>query len=116
MRGYAVNPPATTPPPPSPGKSKKTKAKVKSNMTYQNTAFMMLSDDYEDQFKAEYWQLKIRYYKLYKMIEKWYAGNLEFEPKCPLKMYKVQLSCMKDYIDMLEARARIEGIDLWEGA
>ena len=64
MRGYGVNPPATTPPPPPPGKSKKTKVEVKDNMTYQDTATMMFSDDYKERFKAEYWQLKIRYVKL----------------------------------------------------
>lgn len=116
MRGYAVNPPATTPPPPSPGKSKKTKVEIKDNMTYQDTAIMMLSDDYEERFKAEYWQLKIRYERLYIMSVRWDRGYLDFESECPRSLYTLQLDAMKQYLTVLEARAKIEGINLLEGA
>lgn len=108
---YGENLPATTPPPP-PGKSKKTKVEVKDNMTYQDTVTMMLSDDYKERFKAEYWQLKIRYEKLYVMITRWDKGYLDFEPDCPRSIYSLQMDAMKQYIAVLEARAKIEGIEL----
>lgn len=112
MRGYGVNPPATTPPPPLPGKGKKLKLEGKNNMTYQDTASMMLSDDYKERFKAEYWQLKIRYEKLYIMTTRWDKGYLDFKPDCPRSIYGLQMDAMKQYIAVLEARAKIEGIEL----
>lgn len=112
MRGYGVNPSATTPPPPLPGKSKKTKVEVKDNMTYQDTATMMLSDDYKERFKAEYWQLKIRYVKLMKMLKYWDKDELDFIPDCPRSIYTLQVRAMHDYLAVLEARAKIEGIEL----
>ena len=38
----------------------------------------MTSKDYKERFKAEYYQLKIRYEKLDAMIKNW--DNLSFEP------------------------------------
>ena len=41
------------------------------------TVELMLSSDYKDRFKAEYYQLEYRYNKLKKMLEDWgYAPNL----------------------------------------
>ena len=40
----------------------------------------MTSDDYKDRFRAEYQQTKIRYDKLHKMLIKYDAGTLPFEP------------------------------------
>ena len=39
-------------------------------MQLKDTVELMLSDDYKDRFKAEYYQTKIRYDKLHKMIVK----------------------------------------------
>lgn len=78
----------------------------------KDTIELMTSADYKDRFKAEYWQTKIRYDKLHKMVVKMEAGTLEFEPSCTLKCFKQQLSFMGNYLYMLELRAQIEGVEL----
>lgn len=78
----------------------------------KDTIELMTSADYKDRFKAEYWQTKIRYDKLHKMVVKMEAGTLEFEPSCTLKCFKKQLSFMGNYLYMLELRAQIEGVEL----
>ena len=75
---------------------------------------MMRSEDYKERFKAEYYQLKIRYNGLKKMMEKWEAGTLEFEPTCDKETYEVQLSHMKSYLGVLQFRAKSEKIELAE--
>ena len=39
-------------------------------MELKDTIDLMTSDDYKDRFKAEYYQTKIRYNKLYKKSKK----------------------------------------------
>ena len=73
---------------------------------------MMTSEDFKERFKAEYYQTKIRYEKLHKMVVKAEAGTLNFEPKCPLELFKEQKKYMGNYLYTLEVRAEIEGIDL----
>lgn len=73
---------------------------------------MMNSSDYKERFKAEYWQTKIRYEKLHKMIIKYEAGTLEFEPTCSIDLLKTQESHMYQYLYCLEVRAEIENIEL----
>lgn len=41
-------------------------------------------------------------------------GELSFVPACPRSTYNMQIKSMADYIAVLEARAVMEGIDLWE--
>ena len=72
----------------------------------------MDSEDYKDRFKAEYYQTKIRYDKLHKMVIKYEAGNLDFTPSCSLELLKNQLSYMGNYLRILEIRAEVEGIKL----
>lgn len=81
-------------------------------MNLKKTIGMMCSDDYRERFKAEYFQVDIRYQKLKEMVEKWDAGELNFAPTCPRSIYDMQLAAMIDYIAALEARAAIEHIDL----
>ena len=76
------------------------------------TAALMTSENYKDRFKAEYIQLKNRYEGLKRMIDKWDNGTLSFTPTCPRATYNFQLRAMKDYLDILEIRAKIEGINL----
>ena len=76
------------------------------------TAALMTSENYKDRFKAEYIQLKNRYEGLKRMIDNWDNGTLSFPPTCPRATYKFQLRAMKDYLDILEIRAKIEGINL----
>lgn len=89
----------------------------KNNFTIKNeelasTAKMMVSPDYKERFEAEYIQLKNRYNGLKKMVAAWDAGTLSFTPTCPRATYNIQLKAMKDYLDILEVRAAIEGINL----
>lgn len=78
----------------------------------QNTMPLMLSSDYIDRFIAEYWQTRTRYEKLEIMIEKWDNKTLDFTPSCPREIYDEQLKHMRDYIEVLEERAKIEKVDL----
>ena len=77
-----------------------------------HTVPLMNSEDYKNRFKAEYYQVFIRFVKLNSMIEKWDKEELDFEPTCPRSTYDMQLKAMKDYIAVLEARAIMENIDL----
>lgn len=77
-----------------------------------DTVQFMLSSDYKDRFKAEYEQAKIRHDSLQSMIEKYENGSLDFEPTCEISLLKEQLYRMEGYIYILEARARVEGIEL----
>lgn len=81
-------------------------------MDLKETVELMNSEDYKDRFKAEYYQNKIRYDKLHKMLVKYEAGTLNFEPKCSLALLSTQASYMGNYLKTLEIRAEIEGIDL----
>lgn len=76
------------------------------------TAALMTSEDYKDRFKAEYIQLKNRYEGLKRMTDNWDNGTLSFTPTCPRVTYNFQLRAMKEYLDILEIRAKIEGINL----
>ena len=76
------------------------------------TIEMMKSDDYKERFKAEYYQTKLRYNKLHKMIIKYEAGTLHFTPKCSIELLKEQANYMGNYLRILEVRAEIENIDL----
>lgn len=78
----------------------------------KDTVKMMNSEDYKERFKAEYYQVVIRYEKLTAMLEKWDKKELNFEPTCPRSTYDMQVAAMKDYIAVLEARAVMEGIGL----
>ena len=79
----------------------------------KDTIELMNSSDYKDRFKAEYWQTKIRYEKLHRMIVKYDAGTLGFEPTCDIELLKEQASFMGRYLYCLEMRAEIEDINLF---
>ena len=78
----------------------------------KDTAALMVSEDYKDRFAAEYYQLKIRLTKLEKMLEAWDKGELNFTPTCPRITYDFQVRHMKDYLGVLEIRAKLEGVEL----
>lgn len=95
-------------------------------MELKDTIETMQSADYKERFKAEYYQLKIRYEKLKAFNNKIEAAQrsqcdpfqppakrLE-EPKhdCPADMLKQQQHLMGEYLHILEVRAVIEGIEL----
>lgn len=81
-------------------------------MELKDTIELMNSDDYKDRFKAEYYQTKIRYDKLHKMLIKYEAGALSFEPSCPKEILEKQACFMGNYLKTLEIRAEIEKIEL----
>lgn len=81
-------------------------------MTLEETKDLMCSPDYKERFKAEYYQLKIRYEKLNAMCEKWDKGELDFKPTCPRYIYRRQLDKMAGYLSVLEERAKLEGVEL----
>lgn len=78
----------------------------------RDTIEMMNSGDYKERFKAEYYQVVIRYQKLKSILDKWDDDQLEFTPTCPRSTYNMQITAMTDYIAVLEARAVMEGIEL----
>lgn len=78
------------------------------------TIEMMLSADYKERFKAEYWQIKIRLEKLDELLLKHSAGKLDFMLSCDVGILVCQRNCMKDYLLCLAKRAAIEGIELEE--
>lgn len=79
-------------------------------MELKDTIEMMQSDDYKERFKAEYYQLVIRYKKLNSMFVNW--DNLDFTPTCPKQTFMLQLRAMSEYITVLKARAEFEHIEL----
>lgn len=81
-------------------------------MKLEETVEMMKSSDYKERFKAEYYQLVVRYKGLKSILDKWDNGTLEFKPTCPRSTYNIQIKAMTDYIAILEARAMMEGIEL----
>lgn len=97
-------------------------------MKLKETANEMVSLDYKERFKAEYWQLKIRLENLRKFNLRIKAGRMMNEmlcqesdkigrvPKhdCPDWLLSDQQRVMEDYLDILEERAIIENIDLGE--
>lgn len=82
-------------------------------MTLEMTKDMMTDADYKTRFYAEYWQTKIRYDKLHRMLVKLEAGTLDFTPTCPKELLAEQASYMGNYLRVLEIRAEMEGVDLF---
>lgn len=81
-------------------------------MELKDTIQQMLSEDYRERFKAEYYQVKIRYDKLVDMLNRWDKGLLLFSPTCPRELLWRQVTVMEDYMDLLIGRSIVEGIDL----
>lgn len=77
-----------------------------------DSALLMVSTDYKDRFKAEYIQLKTRLEGLKTMLHNWDNEQLSFIPSCPRSTYDLQVEAMTKYLAVLEARAKIEDINL----
>jgi hypothetical protein len=69
-------------------------------------------EDWQRRFIDEYHSLKDKYTKLHKMVVKYEAGTLEFEPECSIEVLKNQKRAMGQYLYWLEVRSEIEGIEL----
>ena len=64
----------------------------------KDTVDLMLSDSHKNRLAAEYWQTKIRY------------DRLRASDHTPLK--EMQEAAMKQYLDILRARAEYENVNL----
>ena len=92
----------------------------------KDTVNLMCSEDYKERFKAEYYQLKIRYEKLKILINKieaynqdQYNPNAEYthkakkpEVRCPDELLLKQQHVMEELLHVLEVRAVLENIEL----
>ena len=83
-------------------------------MELKDTIVMMTSSDFKERFRAEYFQLNNRVEGLSNMLDKYRHNQLDFKPKCNIKLLDGQFNAMKSYMTHLTERARIEGIDLQE--
>ena len=81
-------------------------------MKLQDTIKMMDNSDYNERFKAEYYQLKIRYERLSRMLKGYREGTLDFTPNCSYDLLHTQLVYMECYMNVLEERAEIENVEL----
>lgn len=79
-------------------------------MKLEDTVQLMLSEDYAERFKAEYYQLSIRLEKLHDYI--WNKGRVSFDSKSKFATYIDQYQTMKKYLAILRTRANDEGIEL----
>ena len=84
-------------------------------MELKDVAALMMSEDYKERFKAECLFLKAKYNGLTALLQKWDAGTLDFTPDCPRRLYDVQFRAMGDYLAILEARAKMERVELEDG-
>lgn len=88
----------------------------------KDTIQNMVSEDYKERFKAEYYQAKIRYEKLKAFTNKieaaertdtgYYKGPAAPKHDCPLGLLREQQHAMGEYLHCLEIRAVIEGVEL----
>lgn len=81
-------------------------------MELKDTVEMMLSEDYKEHFKAEYYQVKIRLEKLEATIKKYDEGILNFTEPFPIELLRQQADYMNNYKVILKQRASYEGITL----
>lgn len=81
-------------------------------MKLEQTVDMMLSEDFKERFRAEYFQLYTRITGLQRMLEGYKNGTLNFKPNCSYEILHTQLVYMEAYRNVLEERAKIENIDL----
>ena len=81
-------------------------------MELQDTIKLMNSTDYNERFKAEFLQLQIRIGKLERMLKGYREGTLDFTPNCSYDLLHTQLVYMECYMNVLEERAKTEGIEL----
>ena len=81
-------------------------------MDLQSITTLMLSSDYKERMKGEYYHVQNRRENLEAVLKLWDSGKLPFVPDCPRSIYDLQLRAMNDYKAVLEARAKIEKVNL----
>ena len=84
----------------------------------EQTIGYMLSADYKDRFKAEFWQLSLRASKLEHYIKRIKDAKAAGEPEpphdCSIELLEEQLDCMYDYCRILLKRGLVEHINLYD--
>ncbi len=82
---------------------------------------MIRGTKYTDQFKVLYWQCRRRYADIINMINAYKNGNMDASvlsriglPEYSLEIIKDERVALSRYLDVLEKRAKHEGIDLGE--
>ena len=87
-------------------------------MELKETLDLMLSSNYKERFIAEYRQTKIRYEKLKNFCNKieveTMLGKEVTKHDCPLQLLREQQKYMGLYLSVLEKRALIENIKLYD--
>lgn len=83
-------------------------------MKLSETVAMMNSKDFNERFRAEYFQLQNRINGLSSILDNYRKGTLDFTPKCNLKLLDGQMRGMIIYKTHLEECAKIQGISLEE--
>ena len=46
------------------------------------------------------------------MLDRWDKGELNFNPICPKSLLESQFKIMEKYVEILEARAKLEKVEL----
>lgn len=82
-------------------------------MELKDTVDLMLSDNYKDRLAAEYLQLKIREVKLATFLDAFQAGDVKLTHK-QVQNLASQHRIMVLYLEVLEARAKDEGVNFNE--
>ena len=80
------------------------------------TVELMLSEDYKERFIAEYVQVKIRAFRIARVLNRVVDKSAPdyFETTCSFDVLAEQLYYMANYLSVLENRSLIENIDLPE--
>lgn len=82
-------------------------------MELNDTIKGMLSADYKERFKAEYFQAVIRRDKLEDILNKHAKKLLDFEPNSYIGLLRAQVNVLGAYVNILELRAEQENIELY---
>jgi len=85
---------------------------MKPIKTLAETVDLMLSENPDDQFKAEYFQLENRFITLSEMLVEWDIGRLDPIPQGNRYDYGNMLAHMRDYLQFMTKLAKARGIDL----
>lgn len=80
--------------------------------TLEETVDLMLSDNWEDRFKAEYYQLEYRYVALNKSLMEADLSAETAEQTMNLHYRREQLNNMRMYLLSMKTVAAAEGIEL----
>lgn len=83
-------------------------------MELKDTVKLMNDKDYKQRFRAEVYQLDVRIGKLSGLLSAWECGELKFTPSCSYVLLETQLNAMKVYRHLLQMRAEIEGVELYQ--